>query len=413
MNIKDEKDIHLIYINGTPISDSVFHSHVITYLRKLKETGLEITGFLSMTEDAEHETEICKENKGEIREISGVNTVFLKQSSMKKGFRPLQKLIHKAITGMNLPDKPIVFHANSYLTGYALLRVLGARRTQKVIVDFKGILPQECLYYDPCSLPMRFLRYLIALYMERFICRQADAITVVSNAFKNLLIQRYRMKPGRIFVVPSCVDTKVYHFDPEIGKKARLELGLGDAPVMVYSGSLRKWQMPEQMFSLFKTAAEKNRDIRFLFLTNEKEKAKDCFRKYGIPEDRYHIISARGNKLAEYLMAGDVGLLLRKRDIVNLAASPTKFGEYLRCGLGVIATEGIGDFSETVKSLNFGITIKNVMDKNELEQTVEWFIGNYFQLRKAAKKRSEWAKENLGWQNHLDTLKKAYGDLSG
>lgn len=413
MNLKYEKDIDLVYINGTPVLDSVFQSHVITYLQKLKETGLRIRGFLSLTEDADDKTDICLSRRSIIQEISGNNAIFLRQPAMIKGFRALENIIRKALTGMNLPEKQIIFHANSYLTGYTLLRVLGKKRKQKVIVDFKGILPQECLYYDPCSFPMRLLRYFTALYMERSICRGADSITVVSNAFKDLLVQKYRMRPDGILVVPSCVDAEVFRYDPEVGKRVRRELGLGDAPVMVYSGSLRKWQLPERMFCLFKSAVEMNRDIRFLFLTNEREKAKDYFREYGIPEDRYHVISAVGNKLAEYLMAGDMGLLLRRADIVNQVASPTKFGEYMRCGPGVIATEGIGDFSEKVKNGRFGITIKNVMDKHELEQTVEWFFDNYSRMRESAQERSEWAKENLGWQIHLDTLMKAYGNLTG
>ena len=407
------KDYQLIFINGTPLSDSLFDSHIITYLKELQKAGRGADILLSLTEDADAESEPCRHSRERLKEIPGLNVIFLKQTPMKKGFRPLMKNLSSTLTRIKMDHPRIIFHANSYLTGYILLRVLGSERKQKVIVDFKGILPQECLHYDPVILPMRVLRYLLALYMQRHICAGADALTVVSQAFKTHLAGCHDLNPDRIHVVPSCVDTEIFRYDPEIRTQIRKNLGLGDACVILYNGSLRKWQLPEQMFAFFKTILQKKRDMRFLFLTSETDKARQYFTDSGIPGERFHVIRALGRDLAGYLMAGDVGLLLRKQDLVNHVASPTKFAEYLGCGLPVLCTDGIGDISSLVRAENLGWIMKDPFSRVEREEILE-------QINKAPReflsdgersRRFQIALREFSWNNRIPRLLELYEKL--
>src|SRR6185295_10953881 len=64
--------------------------------------------------------------------------------------------------------------------------------------------------------------------------------------------------------------------------------------------------------------------------------------------------SAPQGEAARLLCAADYGLLLRQDDVVNLVASPVKFGEYLACGVRPILTPHIGDQSDLCQSSDLG-----------------------------------------------------------
>ena len=57
----------------------------------------------------------------------------------------------------------------------------------------------------------------------------------------------------------------------------------------------------------------------------------------------------------KYLVSADYGLLLREATITNQVASPVKFAEYIACGLKVIVSNHLGDYSEYVKTFENGL----------------------------------------------------------
>ena len=81
------------------------------------------------------------------------------------------------------------------------------------------------------------------------------------------------------------------------------------------------------------------------------------------------------SQVSKYLGVGNYGLLIREKSITNLVASPVKFAEYLACGLNVIISEGIGDYSEFVAAHGCGQLVNEfsfkVMDKSALQLLAE------------------------------------------
>ncbi len=60
-----------------------------------------------------------------------------------------------------------------------------------------------------------------------------------------------------------------------------------------------------------------------------------------------------------FLMASDMGVLLRERDPLNEVAAPTKFAEYVMTGLPVLISEYVGDYSNFVAENNLGLVLPN------------------------------------------------------
>lgn len=72
------------------------------------------------------------------------------------------------------------------------------------------------------------------------------------------------------------------------------------------------------------------------------------------------------SEVPEYLLAADYGLLIRENSITNYVASPVKFAEYLSCGLKVIISSELGDYSALTMKHNLGYVIDSLSGNSNL-----------------------------------------------
>ena len=56
-------------------------------------------------------------------------------------------------------------------------------------------------------------------------------------------------------------------------------------------------------------------------------------------------------------------MLIRENTVTNQVASPTKFAEYLACGLPVIISDNLGDYSVFVETNGCGVNLKEKQEK--------------------------------------------------
>ena len=73
----------------------------------------------------------------------------------------------------------------------------------------------------------------------------------------------------------------------------------------------------------------------------------------------------------QYLGCADLGLALRQPNFSAHSVAPIKLGEYLMCGLPVVATAGIGDPGAI--SVDVGAILVS-MDDAELKTAADWFV---------------------------------------
>ena len=74
----------------------------------------------------------------------------------------------------------------------------------------------------------------------------------------------------------------------------------------------------------------------------------------GVSAADWTVVSVPHAEVQNYLLAGDVGLLLRRPSPINSVASPMKFAEYLACGAPVLASAGIGDVNGMISTYGVG-----------------------------------------------------------
>lgn len=125
----------------------------------------------------------------------------------------------------------------------------------------------------------------------------------------------------------------------------------GEDVVLVYSGSTAGWQSFELLESLLKEALTAQPQVRVLFLSRPDPRIDALGQAFPGRVDRKWVTP---DEVAGILAECDHGVLVREDSITNRVASPTKFAEYLRAGLKVVAPEHLGDVSARVEREDLG-----------------------------------------------------------
>lgn len=346
----------LVYIAEGGLRNTVFDSQVFLPLRELKRSGVNV--HLSIIElfDVRYDDFVqkklsaVKKEFGDCTYMRGMPMVC--RATCKIDSRRLRKLLnrkHVIFTGAAI-------HARGHFGAYT---AINAFRREKVIADIRGLVAAEIEYYAPSGIRNFLKKFRIKELniIEEFVIRNSAKVFCVSNMLKKHLLSKYSVDEDKIMVIPTLVDTGIFNYNQEARKEVRKKLGLENRIVFIYSGGLAKWQLPEKVLNLFKKLKHKIQDAFLIFLTHEPASAAVYFTD--IKKDDYLLGYAPYEKIPEYLNAADIGFLLREDNSVNHVASPTKFGEYLCCGLPVLLTRGIGDTEEVILDTGGGSVIDN------------------------------------------------------
>jgi hypothetical protein len=145
-------------------------------------------------------------------------------------------------------------------------------------------------------------------------------------------------------------------------------LEVEDRCVIVYSGSIDGWYLTEEMADFFATIIRKRSDAFFLWLTqSHRERLQSLMSSRGMAAADYKIVASTPSDVPAYLAASDVGLAFIKPCLSKVASSPTKYAEYLGCGLPLIINAGVGDSDALVNEHQAGVLINGFSESQYLE----------------------------------------------
>lgn len=192
--------------------------------------------------------------------------------------------------------------------------------------------------------------------IEQDALRRCDKILAVSSALINYWKEEYDFSSFKHVVIPCTLNAD---FNTDFPKENELisikkEIGLDEEDiVMVYSGSSAGWQSFSLVEQVMQKVMEGNPKLKLLWLTNDLNNNSEFVKKY-----RNRIITnwLKPADVRRYLLAADYGILFREQSTTNKVASPVKFAEYLSCGLKIIISKNLGDFSQFTKENQCGIT---------------------------------------------------------
>ena len=347
--------IKTIYLTFNDSPSGIFKSQVIDRVEYLNEVGhqTQLISFLPRHNFHQNKKLILNWNS---------KAIILKQLPALKYWWVNLILLLPVI--MKLKTKTIIGRS-IYATNLGLvLRKLGI--VKQVVYDGRGAVTVECKEFK--MVPKSWLPSI--KFLEYKAINHSNQQLAVSNALIEYWRKEFSYEKSTFTVIPCTIGKQFesVEISEEAIQKARKKIGFETNDIVIaYSGSLAGWQFKEGLEIELAKWLEMNKNHKLLFLCKPHEKI-DFIKKLFPNQFIQHFV--KPEEVPCYLIAADYGLLVREDLITNQVASPVKFAEYLACGLKVIISEGIGDFSEFVKNHKVGYLInENETDFNAISIT--------------------------------------------
>ena len=246
---------------------------------------------------------------------------------------------------------------------------------------------------------------------ERRAVEQSAGVTCVSHAMVDSLRVRYPETPAsQFFVVPCCPNVNAFSSQIRHRDSVRQTLGLTKKFVVTYLGSLVWYQMPEESLRIFRLIRELRPDAHFLAITTDPAKMQSLVENAGIAASDATIRSFPPQEVPRWLVASDLGLMLRDTTETNRVASPVKFGEYLAAGIPVVVSPHLGDCTGIVEEYNLGVCADLIQSDQTLRDILSrWFAG---QPEGLSARCHDYAARELCWSRYVPPLVEWYRSLT-
>lgn len=238
-------------------------------------------------------------------------------------------------------------------------------------VEFAGASPKAATH--------RFLRD-----VESQAVLRASAVLTRTERAKEILLSRggAGVHPKKFFVVTNGRHIDTFHCGTESERLVvREQLGLTRAtPLIVYAGSIGAQYCIGEMLELFREILRLRSDAHALLLTRSVDEANKILAPHSDILKRVIVRSASADEVPRYLAAADLGIALRRQSFSMQGVAPIKIGEYLLCGLPVVATRGIGNTEVLQNGSAFLVEdFEEVFSK----QCARWFVEEVLPNREA------------------------------
>jgi glycosyltransferase involved in cell wall biosynthesis len=300
-----------------------------------------------------------------------------------------------------------ILHAHEIRIGSVATRV-GRLLKRPVIVDMHGVPLAERVYDGGVTTGDETYAWLAR--SEREAITHADHVFVVSHPFVEHIRSTYGIDAARISVTRSSVDTDVFRFDEQARIARRREIGVSSQPLVLFVGSVHRYQIFDQVVAFFKTLRTQRPDAVLLVLTGGVETIVAELARLGV-SDGCVVRSVPHDQVAEWMSAADMGVLLRERSLVNRVASPVKAAEYLACGLPMVISDDIGDLSALVRKRDLGVVLGG-LSESDYAQAARHLLKDWPQNAEAMRTRCRKAAlENLSWDVCMDEFERSYEKL--
>jgi len=191
---------------------------------------------------------------------------------------------------------------------------------------------------------------------QRRVVSCADHVLCVSQPMADLYKSKFRLSPDKASVVPCTTVVEQAIRSQGNRHSVRDLLRLSDRLVIAFYGSASVYQCFDESLTLFKQLHQRVPHLHLLALSSNADLQKKLAKE--LPSSVFSFLSLAPQEAFDYLVSADVGLLIREPIEINRVASPVKLAEFLACGVPVLLTEGVGDYSSLVDRSGCGLVVK-------------------------------------------------------
>jgi glycosyltransferase involved in cell wall biosynthesis len=265
--------------------------------------------------------------------------------------------ISAALRGLTLPRPDVIIATSPQLLVGLSGWWLAFARQIPFVFEVRDLWPESLTAVGVGSEDSLLHHSLTAI--ARFLYNRCDRVVVVSPAFQDPLIRKWRVPPKKIAVVENGVETDL--FAPQskpVIHALRQEFGLEAKFLVCYSGTMG---MAHGLETLLDAAARLQRhspDTHFLLVGEgaEKQRIKALAQSRGLTNILFLDQQPR-EKIAAIISASDACLVLLKKTDVFKTVIPTKMLEFMSCARPVIL--GVeGQAQRIVEEAGAGLVIE-------------------------------------------------------
>ncbi|MCC6181489.1 MAG: hypothetical protein IT237_06615 [Bacteroidia bacterium] len=291
--------------------------------------------------------------------------------------------------------KPKIIIALSVLATQLAMKV--KNKSTKMVYDGRGAIAAEWHEYQVVNHPM-LLNSIFEL--EKQCVLNADFRIAVSQQLIKHWKEVFNYESNKHVVIPCTLSSQFesVKLDEISIQQKRAEYGLNsDDVVMVYSGSVAGWQSFTLLLNFIKPILSSGQQFKMIFFSDASKQIEELIHQFPEQVKWVHLSS---EKVAENLIIGDYGLLIREETVTNRVASPVKLAEYLACGLKVVISNHLGDYTDFILQTNSGFLFQNILtqqlkqvsfqDKIQLQHNVihkvskKTYLSEYYQILEPA-----------------------------
>ncbi len=262
-----------------------------------------------------------------------------------------------ALRGMTLPRPDVIISTSPQLLVGLAGWWLAFARQLPFVFEVRDLWPESLTAVGVGSEDSWLHRSLAKL--AGFLYAQADRIVVVTPAFREYLIEHWRVPAEKIAVVENGVETELFCPQTDAANCAlRHELGAENKFLVCYVGTMGMAHGLETLLDAATQLREQNPNVLFLLVGEGAEKA----RIQSVAESR-QLANVRfldqkpRERIPAFISASNACLVLLKKTDVFKTVIPTKMLEFMSCARPVIL--GVdGQARQIVEDANAGIAIE-------------------------------------------------------
>lgn len=243
-----------------------------------------------------------------------------------------------------------IVHARSYVAALIALvvtRITGA----KFLFDMRGLWADERV--DAGLWPAGGRLFRIAKRLERRYLLAADAVVTLTHASEREIrsFPYLAEKALRIFVIPTCANLDAFRLGP---------IRQGQPFTFGFVGAAGTWSMIDEVLAIFQKLREREPAARLLIVNrNEHAYIETRLDAAGIKPSDVELVAAQHREVPSLIARMTVAAAVRKPVYSQVACAPTKFAEYLACGVPCLVNAGVGDLAEIVEEDGVGVVLRD------------------------------------------------------
>lgn len=306
-----------------------------------------------------------------------------------------------------------IIHARSYIPALMGLPVRMLFGT-KLLFDMRGLFVDEYLHHG--ALLEGTFKLSLARRLERLLLAGSDAVVVVSEAFRDHLLERRdlrgRVTSARIHVIPNRVE--IARFENEIALRDSHRRGRGwdGSVVAAFIGSVAGWHRLDRTMEIMALVMSRLPAVRLVAAVYpEAGEAERMAALAGVPGNRMEITTLPVEAVPPLLASADFGIMFIDSHVSKAVCAPIKFSEYMAAGLPIVASANVGDTETWIEREGLGIVVDHNAPADAASSIVELLTSPAFIDGDVRRRCLRFAERELDMRDTLRQYEDIYREL--